>query len=137
MLKTWLRWYVITAVVFLAVDFVWLTRVAPSFYERHIGHLLRDQPVLFGVALFYLLYVAGIVVFAVSPGLERDSLRSTASRGAFLGLFAYGTFDLTSYAVFDGFPAIVVAVDLMWGTTLTAASATIAHVVARRWPGAA
>ena len=134
MLAKWLKLYVITALSFLAVDYLWLTRLAEQFYRDHIGHLLRDQPIIGGVALFYLIYVAGIVVFALLPGIERDSLVTTARRGSFLGFFAYATFDLTSYAMFDGFPFVVVAVDLMWGAALTSASAVIAHLVWRRWP---
>lgn len=136
MLRNWIKLYLITGVAFLAVDYVWLTRLAEPFYRNRIGHLLRDEPLLGGAALFYLLYIAGIVVFAVSPGVERESLSSTARRGAFLGLFAYGTFDLTSFAMFEGFAAEVVAVDLLWGATLTAAAAVSAHAVVRRWPGA-
>jgi uncharacterized membrane protein len=132
MLTKWFRLYLITAVTFLAVDYVWLTRLAEPFYRTNIGHLLREDPLIGGAALFYLVYIAGVVVFAVSPGLERGSLRFTAGRGAFLGFFAYATFDLTSYAMFEGFPAIVVVVDLLWGATLTATAAVIAHAAVRR-----
>lgn len=120
--------------MFFAVDFVWLTRIASGFYREHLGHLLRAEPVLWAAGGFYLLYIGAIVVFAVMPGLEAGSWLRALGLGAFLGLVAYATFDLTSMALFEGFPAIVVAVDLVWGTVLTGSVSAGAYAVAR-WLG--
>ncbi len=117
---TWIKLFGLTAAVFFAIDLVWLGVVASGFYQKHLGHLLRPD-VLWAPALaFYTVYIAGILVFAVLPGLEAGSLGRTVALGAFLGLFAYATFDLTSMALFRDFPGIVVVVDLAWGTVLTA-----------------
>ena len=62
--------YIATAVVFLAVDYVWLTQVATRFYFDRIGHLLMDKPNLAAAGAFYIIYVVGIVVFAVAPAFE-------------------------------------------------------------------
>jgi uncharacterized membrane protein len=129
-----LKLYVLTAVAFFAIDFVWLTRIAARFYERRIGELLRAEPVVAAAVGFYALYIAGIVVFAVLPGLEAGSLARSALLGAFLGLVAYATFDLTCMALFAGFPWIVVFVDLAWGTVLTAAVASAGFGIGR-WLG--
>lgn len=118
-LSYWIKLYSLTAVVFLAIDAVWLGVVAKGFYQQHLGHLLREQALLFPALLFYALYVAGVLVFAVLPGLEADSISRTVVLGAFLGLLAYATFDLTCMALFDEFPPVVVVVDLVWGTMLT------------------
>jgi len=126
--------YVLTALAFFAVDFVWLTRIAAGFYERHIGQLLRAEPVIPAAVGFYALYIAGIVVFAVLPGLQAGSLWRSASLGGFLGLVAYATFDLTCMALFTGFPWIVVGVDLLWGTVLTATVASAGFGIGR-WLG--
>ena len=111
--------YGLTALVFFAIDLVWLGVVAPGFYQEHIGHLLREDVVWPAALLFYAIYIAGIVVFAVLPGLEADSVVRTVALGAFLGFFAYATFDLTCMALFEDFPLVVVVVDLAWGTVLT------------------
>jgi uncharacterized membrane protein len=116
-----LKLFGLTAAVFFAIDLIWLGVVAQSFYQRHLGHLLRPD-VLWPPALaFYTLYIVGILVFAVLPGLDSGSLGRAMALGAFLGLFAYATFDLTCMALFKDFPGIVVAVDLAWGSVLTAA----------------
>ena len=130
----WIKLYGLTAAVFFAIDLVWLGVVATSFYQRQLGHLMRSD-VLWAPALaFYALYIAGILVFAVAPGLDAGSLARTAMLGAFLGLFAYATFDLTSMALFRDFPGVVVAVDLLWGMCLTAGVASAGYGFGR-WLG--
>ncbi len=131
-----LKLYAGMAVVFFVIDLVWIGVVAQRFYERQIGFLLADE-VRWGAALlFYAIYITGILVFAVLPGLEVDSLVRAASLGALLGFFAYATFDLTSLALFEGFPTRVVVVDLAWGTVLTAAVASAGWGIGR-WLGMA
>jgi uncharacterized membrane protein len=129
-----LKLYGLTATAFFAIDMVWLGVVAPRFYERHLGPLLREDVVWSAAAGFYLLYIAGIVVFAVLPGLAADSVGRGAALGAFFGLVAYATFDLTSMALIRGFGWTVVAVDLAWGTVLTATVSTVGFY-AGRWLG--
>lgn len=131
-----LKLYGLTAVVFFAIDLVWLGVVASDFYRSRLDHLMRPD-VLWAAAIpFYLLYIAGVLVFAVLPGLEAGSLQRAALLGAFFGLVAYATFDLTCLALFRDFPVAVVAVDLVWGTVLTAIVASAGFAVGR-WLGLA
>lgn len=123
--------YGLTAVAFFAIDLVWLGVIARRFYQEHLGHLLRTDALWPAAIMFYAIYIAGILVFAVLPGLESGSLARTAALGAFLGFFAYATFDLTCLALFEGFPPIVVVVDLIWGTLLTGAVAAAGFGLAR------
>jgi uncharacterized membrane protein len=131
-----LKLYGLTALVFFAIDLVWIGVVAAGFYERHIGHLLRTDVVWAAALAFYAIYIAGILVFAVLPGLEAGSLARTAALGAFLGFFAYATFDLTSMALLKAFPLVVVVVDMIWGTVLTATVAAAGFGIGR-WLGLA
>jgi uncharacterized membrane protein len=126
-----IKLYSLTAVVFLAIDVVWLGLVAKGFYQQHLGHLLREQALLLPALLFYAVYIAGVLVFSVLPGLEADSLKRTVALGAFLGFLAYATFDLTCMALFDEFPPVVVFVDLVWGTALTGSVAAAGFGIAR------
>ena len=114
-----LKLYGLTALVFFAIDLVWLGVVAAGFYQRHLGHLLRPDVLWAPALVFYLLYVAGALVFAVLPGLEAGALTRTLALGAFFGLVAYATFDLTCMALLRDFPIVVVVVDLAWGMVLT------------------
>ncbi|MEJ2539021.1 MAG: DUF2177 family protein [Gemmatimonadota bacterium] len=129
-----LKLYGLTAAAFFAIDLVWLGVVAVRFYDRHLGPLLREDVVWSAAIPFYLLYIAGILVFAVLPGLDVGSVGRAAALGAFFGLVAYATFDLTSMALIRGFGWTVVAVDLAWGTVLTATVSTVGFY-AGRWLG--
>lgn len=133
---TLLKLYSATALAFFALDLLWLGLVARGFYRTHLGHFLRDQPLWPAALAFYAVYIAGIVVFAVLPSLRAESLGTAIALGAFLGFFAYATFDLTALALFRDFPPIVVVVDLAWGTVLTAGVAGCGYVLGR-WLGVA
>ncbi len=124
--------YLISFGVFLAVDFVWLTAMSGRFYKAELGDLMRDQPNLVVALLFYLVYVAGVLVLAVLPGLDAGSALKAAAYGALLGLVAYGTYDFTNLATVRDWPVIVTIVDVIWGTALTAAVATAGYH-AGRW----
>jgi uncharacterized membrane protein len=121
-----IRLYFITLLTFLALDSVWLVYISPAFYDRYIGHLLAEQPNLVAAGFFYLIFIFGLVYFAVAPGTEARSPRTGALRGAIYGLATYATFDLTSNAVFRDWPALVTIVDLMWGTALSSATSAVA-----------
>ncbi len=112
--------YVFTLIPFLVLDAIWLGLVAPSFYKTQIGHLMSDSPNFLAAGIFYLLYVAGMVVFVTG----RDgTLKETLLRGAFFGFIAYATYDLTNLATLQGWPVLVTVVDLIWGTFLSAMTA--------------
>ena len=111
--------FVIALPIFLAIDLLWLGVVARTFYREQLGVLMRPE-VNWGAALsFYVLFVAGIVILAVAPAIEKESLLRAVGLGATLGLVAYAAFDLTNLAVLQGYPATMAWVDMIWGTILT------------------
>ena len=120
-----------TLLAFLALDALWLGVVARGFYARQLGDMLRDDPNWAAAAVFYLIYVAGIVVLAVLPALEGRSPGRALGLGALLGLVAYGAYDLTNLATLKGFPVRMVGVDLAWGTVLTGLVAWAGYIVGR------
>lgn len=121
-----IKLYALSFASLLALDAVWLTKVAPKFYKSNIGHLMADKPNLLAAGLFYIIYMIGLVVFVVQPAVADKSVMYAATRGALFGLVAYSTFDLTSQAVFKEWPIKVTAVDLLWGTVLTAGVCSLA-----------
>ncbi len=123
--------YTGTFLVFLAIDFVWLGFVAQKLYKDQIGHLLADKPALPAAAVFYLLYVAGIMIFAVTPALKEDSSRTALVSGALFGFFAYATYDMTNLATLRGWPLTISLVDMGWGTILTALTALGGYWIAK------
>lgn len=131
-MATALRLYALTLLSFLALDSLWLGIIAPGFYRQYIGHLLAAQPNWYAAALFYLIFIGGLVYFAVLPGALGASPRTGALRGAIYGLVTYATFDLTSHAMLRDWPVIVTVVDLLWGTALSAGASALAVWVHRR-----
>jgi uncharacterized membrane protein len=110
--------YLITLAIFFAIDMVWLTVVAKTFYRKHLGYLMAPKVGWPAALLFYLLFIAGLVVFAVRPGLAAGPPAKALLLGAFLGLISYATYDLTNQATVRDWPVVVTVVDLVWGTTL-------------------
>jgi uncharacterized membrane protein len=125
--------YLATAVVFLALDAVWLTTMADRLYRPALGPLLLEKFAVAPAALFYLLYVAGIVVFAVAPGLESGRWSTSLKLGALLGLVAYATYDLTNQATLRDWPWRVTLADLCWGSFVTAVAAAAACWITARF----
>lgn len=123
--------YGLTLVAFLALDAVWLGLVAKGFYQRTIGHLLAPE-IRWGAALlFYLIYVAAVLVLVVLP-TRGSTVLHTAALGAVLGLAAYAAYDLTNLATMRGFPTVVAVVDPAWGAVLTAATSLAGRLAAAR-----
>ena len=127
--------YAVTLPIFFAIDLVWLGVVARTFYRRHLGHLLAAEVNWPAAIVFYLVFIAGIVLFAVRPALETHSAMRALTYGALFGFFTYATYDLTNHATMRDWPAIVTVVDLAWGTTLSALVAYSSYQVSHRlWP---
>jgi uncharacterized membrane protein len=124
--------YIATAVAFFSLDFLWLTVATPRLYRPMLGDLLATEPKLLVAALFYLVYVAGVVVFAVTPALSGGSWATALQLGALLGLIAYGTYDFTNLATLNQWPVLVSVIDLAWGVSATAIAATIGFLIASK-----
>ena len=113
--------YAACALIFFPLDFIWLSTMGKSLYRREIGGLLLDNPNLLIAAAFYLAYLVGVVVLVAAPA-DGDALKALAV-GAVLGFVAYGTYDLTNLSTMKGFTPTIAAIDIAWGTALTAISA--------------
>ncbi len=124
--------YAVSLVAFLLLDFAWLGLIARGFYRQQLGHLLSPDVRWTPAIIFYLLFVAAVVVFAVLPAVERGSLGRAVLLGGFFGIVAYATYDLTNLATLRGFPTLVAAVDMTWGCVLSATVATVGYWVAAR-----
>ncbi|MBX2880691.1 MAG: DUF2177 family protein [Granulosicoccus sp.] len=124
-MKSYLISYTVAVVAFLILDGLWLGVVAQSFYVTHMDSLLRENILILPALLFYFVYTAGIVVFAVRPGQEPKSLVRIAAHGALLGFMAYGTYDMTNLATLRGWSVWLSLVDVVWGTLLSATVALI------------
>lgn len=127
----YLSMYVATLIPFLIADLLWLGVVARKFYKSELGALMAD-PIDLKVAMaFYLLFPAGIVIFAVAPALAAGSAGQALLMGALFGFFCYATYDLTNLATLKNWPLKLSLVDMLWGTVLTGTSALAGYWLAR------
>ena len=115
--------YLVTAVVFLAADAVMLRFVMAPLFRAQLGDIMLESPRLGAAALFYLAYVAGLVKLVSLPALRAGEPVQALVNGAILGFVAYGTYEFTNYATLRGWSLSQVALDLAWGTILTAVAA--------------
>ena len=110
--------YAAAAIVMVALDILWLGFVARGLYRDGLGPLMADKVNGVAAIAFYLLYILGLLIFAIGPN-GGDWLRATLY-GALFGFFAYATYDLTNLATLRGFPLSLALTDMAWGTLLSA-----------------
>ena len=122
--------YFVTAGVFLASDYLWLSH-AMGFYRNSLGDLLSEKPNLLAAAALYLIYFFGIVVFTVMPAARNDAWGSAVLLGGLLGLVAFSTYDLTNLATIARWPLTIAVVDMVWGTFVTALSSLAGFIAIR------
>ena len=127
----YIKLYVTVLSTFLLIDGAWLGLIARGFYSKHLESLLKSNPNWGAAILFYLLFVAGLLVFVIVPGVRRESVRSVLVHGAFFGLVAFATYDLTNLALIRDWPLLVTVVDLIWGVTVGAAVSSVGFLAAR------
>ncbi len=130
-----IKLYLIALPVFFAIDMVWLGLVAKNFYAGQIGHLMRADINWVAAIVFYLIFIAGLVVFVVAPAVEKGSWTHALLFGALFGLVCYATYDLTNLAVTKDWPLLVTVVDLVWGAVLAASVSVATFFIAGKLGG--
>jgi len=123
--------YILTALVFFALYLVWLGLVAENMYNRNIGHLMSSRVNWVAAVVFYLAFIVGILVFAVYPSVDKDSLLRAVVLGVLFGFFTYSTYDLTNLATLKDWPLSVTIVDIAWGMVLTSVVSAIGFYIVR------
>jgi uncharacterized membrane protein len=127
----YLKLYALTVPVFFIIDLIWLGVVARGFYQKNLKYILSPNVNWTAAIIFYLMYIAGILIFAVLPGVAKDSVRHAALWGALFGFFTYATYDLTNLALLKDWPLNIVVVDILWGVVLCTVVATLSFYIAR------
>ncbi len=115
-----LKLFFIALPVFFAIDMVWLGLVAKKFYRDQIGFLMTPNINWIAAIIFYLIFIAGLVFFVITPAVEKGSWVYALAIGALFGFITYATYDLTNLATLKDWPLLVTLVDLVWGAVLGA-----------------
>lgn len=134
-MKTYIAAYLFTLVAFLVIDFIWLSTMASRLYRPAIGDLLAENFRLAPAVVFYLIYAAGLTFLAVRPAFQTGEWTTALLYGAVVGFMAYATYDLTNQATLKSWSTTLTVADLLWGTFVSAAAATIGYFLTVRLVG--
>jgi uncharacterized membrane protein len=127
-----LRLFIIALPVFFVIDMIWLVLVAKKFYQEQIGFLMKPDINWFAAIIFYLLFIAGLIIFVISPAVEKQSWVHALLYGALFGLITYATYDLTNLATLKDWPVLVTVVDLICGSVLASSISVITYFIANK-----
>ena len=125
--------YAIATVFFFAIDMLWLGVIAKKLYREKLGFILSDEVNWTAALVFYFIYIAGILFFAVYPALRNFSWQTALLNGAVLGFLCYATYDLTNMATIAKWPLQIVLIDIVWGTVLTGSVSILTYLAATKW----
>jgi uncharacterized membrane protein len=127
-----IKLFLIALPVFFVIDIIWLVLIAKKFYQEQIGFLMKPEINWFAAIIFYLLFIAGLVVFVIAPAVEKHSWVHALIFGALFGLITYATYDLTNLATLKDWPILVTVVDLIWGTVLASSISLITYFISNK-----
>lgn len=126
---TFLKNYLITFIIFLVIDFIWLGAVARNLYRNQLGFLMKENFNLAAALIFYLLFTVGLVFFVLNRALAISSWQYALFAGMFFGLITYSTYDLTNLATVKDWPLTITIIDLIWGTFLGGLTSYLSYIV--------
>ena len=124
--------YAIALPVFFAIDMAWLGLIAKNLYAKQIGGLLKENVNWIAAIIFYLIFIAGLVLFVILPAVEKGSWSHAMLYGALFGFVCYATYDLTNLAVAKDWPIFITIVDLIWRAVLATSVSTITYYIAKK-----
>lgn len=121
--------YGIAFVLFFVIDLIWLGLIAKNLYQNQIGTLLKTNTNWTAAIIFYLLFIGGLVFFAIQPSISSATLWKAMLYGALFGFITYATYDLTNLATLEGWPIKISIIDLIWGSFLGASTSSLTYVL--------
>ena len=125
----------ITFPIIIILDYIWIQIIAKSFYMTQLADFMAPKPYIPAAVVFYIIYSVAIAYFVVSPALGTNSIMYALAVGAFFGLVAYATWDLTNMTIMANWPFALTIVDIAWGAFVTAASGALTYLIATRFLG--
>lgn len=125
--------YLIATFIFFATDMVWLGFIARNLYREKLGFILSDKVNWAAAVVFYLIYIGGILFFAINPALQTQNWQTALLNGVVLGMLCYATYDLTNMATIANWPLSIVVIDIVWGVVLTGSVSLLTFFVATKF----
>jgi uncharacterized membrane protein len=124
--------YAITVGIFFAIDILWIGVIAKNLYREKLGFILSDKVNWAAAIIFYLIYIGGIIYFAVAPAIQAQSFSTAIINGVLLGMLCYATYDLTNMATIAKWPLSITIIDIIWGGFLTGSCATATYFISTK-----
>jgi uncharacterized membrane protein len=121
--------FVLTGLIYMALDLVFINVLAKDLIQREISHLLAPKPDLIAAVTFYVIFIAGILYFCVWPA---QTAGKALFNGAFLGLIAYATYELVNKSLLNNWSLTLVIVDIAWGVFVGAVVSWAGWMIGRQ-----
>lgn len=121
--------YAASLVLFLFVNMIWIKSIMMPIFERHVGSIMLEEPRMGPAVAFFVLYLAGLVFFAVLPAVEAGTWQTAWIYGGLLGVVAYGTYEMTNFSTLKGWTLQMLVIDIAWGAFLSAGVAVVGFFV--------
>ncbi len=128
-----LKLYLTALVIFMVMDMFWQGLIAKNFYQQQLGFLMKAKANLLAALIFYFVFIFGLVVFVIAPGVAKNSVNDVIMYGALFGLVGYATYDFSNLATLKNWPFLVTLVDLLWGTMASSLVALLTCLVALKF----
>lgn len=125
----WIATYLGMIVFMFVIDLIWLSVIAKPVYQQGIGHLMAAEPNLIYAGLFYLVYVLGLLWFAIKPNSASQGIKRVFVTGTTVGFLVYASYDLTNLALLKDWPLGLSLMDISWGTLLSGISASVGKMI--------
>ncbi len=127
-MMTQIRIFFITFAIFLVIDMIWLGFIAKDLYKKYIGYIMSPKPNWAAALIFYVLFIIGLMFFVINPALKDKGISYAIFAGMFFGFITYATYDLTNLATLKDWPIKITAIDLIWGSFISGATALLSYI---------
>ena len=124
-----LKTYIITFIVFIILDAIWLGLIARKLYSSKLGYIMKSNVNWLAALIFYLIFIGGPVFFVVEPSISQESLTYAIKAGLIFGFVTYATYDLTNLSTIRDWPLSITLIDLAWGSTLGLLTSTFSYLI--------
>lgn len=125
----YIRNFIITFIVFMTIDLIWLGVVAKNLYNKYLGYIMTKNINWMAAIIFYMIFVIGMLLFVIQPALAKDSVQYLILYGMAYGFITYATYDLTNLATLKDWPLEITIIDLIWGTTLSTLTSYFSYLI--------
>ncbi|SRR6056297_134040 len=130
---TYIKNFMITFIVFMTIDLIWLGVVAKKLYNKYLGYIMAKNINWLAAVIFYIIFVIGMLIFVIQPALAKDSMQHIILYGMAYGFITYATYDLTNLATLKDWPIEITIIDLIWGTSLSTLTSYFSYLIINRF----